>query len=106
MRLRDGRSPLEGRVEVFFEGEWGTILDNDWGDEDAAVVCRQLGFPDAIAAVPGGAFEPASSSTPVHLDLIGCHGSEGVLVECEGRRVKTQEKFHLHKHDAGVVCAG
>ena len=47
MRLRDGRVPLEGRVEVVYQGEWGTVRDGRWGLEDASVVCRQLGFPSA-----------------------------------------------------------
>ena len=24
-------------------GEWGTIADSDWTDDDAAIVCRKLG---------------------------------------------------------------
>ena len=24
-------------------GEWGTITDSDWTDDDAVVVCRKLG---------------------------------------------------------------
>ena len=44
MRLQDGSSGMEGRVEVCMAGVWGTVCDDSWGAEDAVVVCRQLGF--------------------------------------------------------------
>ena len=44
LRLVGGPNVAAGRVEVCVLETWRTICDNQWGLEDASVVCKQLGF--------------------------------------------------------------
>ena len=45
VRLVDGNSPNEGRVEICIDNQWGTVTSHGWSSNDAKVVCRQLGYP-------------------------------------------------------------
>ena len=44
LRLVGGRTINRGRVEICVNETWGTICYNNWGQPDATVTCRQLGF--------------------------------------------------------------
>ena len=48
-----GHSSTEGRVEIYHNGQWGTICDREWDMDDAIVACRSLGFPGALSAPTG-----------------------------------------------------
>ncbi|KAK3742114.1 hypothetical protein QZH41_004756 [Actinostola sp. cb2023] len=70
IRIRGGYVKGEGRVEVLVNGKWGTVCDDNWDINDAKVICRALGLPNATDAPPRAAF--GSGSGPIWLDNVRC----------------------------------
>ena len=44
LRLVNGSDETSGRVEIYHEGEWFTVCDNNFGIEEAQVICKSLGY--------------------------------------------------------------
>jgi len=47
VRLAGSGLPYEGRLEVYYNGIWGTVCDDLFDDTDAMVACYSLGFGSA-----------------------------------------------------------
>ncbi|XP_072424140.1 HHIP-like protein 1 [Chiloscyllium punctatum] len=89
-----------GRVEIYIDGVWGTVCDDLWNRQSAAVVCHQLGFPFAIEAYRRAEF--GRGSGPILLDDVECDGSEKNLLQCHHSEIG--ETNCSHHEDAGVMC--
>ena len=102
IRLVGGNTMLEGRVEVFLLGHWGTVCDYNWDIADATVVCHQLGYSGAVEAPRSAAF--GTGSGPSWYYSLYCTGTEHNLTECS----KSSSNFGSacpHSRDAGAVCS-
>ncbi|XP_034537112.1 neurotrypsin [Notolabrus celidotus] len=100
LRLAAGESKKEGRVEVFVNGQWGSVCDDGWNDVNAAVVCKQLGFTGVAKARSMAYF--GEGSGPIHMDNVRCSGTETSLSQCAFISEDAQDC--RHSEDAGVIC--
>ena len=72
-------NPHKGRVEILYNGVWGRVCEDGLGMKGARVVCRQLGFPAALAVL--NTFDPESG--PTLLERTDCSGDEEGIQYCQ-----------------------
>ncbi|XP_074607758.1 galectin-3-binding protein A-like [Acropora palmata] len=100
VRLRGGGLHY-GRVEIFYNDQWGTVCDDDWDINDAHVVCRQLGFTRlASNAYTGALF--GQGTGPIWMDDVACSGSESHIYDCRQHGWGSHDC--THSKDSSVRC--
>ena len=116
LRLVDGAKtdpgnnddPSEGRVEIFYNGEWCTICDDYWGhtDDNQDVACRQLGFVGGSVEdherFRNSYFPAGTRDQTIALDNVNCRGSESNLLDCPNRGWGVHDCRHFE--DVGIRC--
>ncbi|CAC5399581.1 Neurotrypsin,Scavenger receptor cysteine-rich type 1 protein M130,Deleted in malignant brain tumors 1 protein,Scavenger receptor cysteine-rich domain-containing group B protein,Soluble scavenger receptor cysteine-rich domain-containing protein SSC5D [Mytilus coruscus] len=103
VRLVNGKSSLEGRVEINANGSWGTICDDSFGVQEANVICGMLGYAKAGSVHYSGAHF-GSGDGPIVLDDLNCRGTETNILDCQSRGLFQHNCGH--GEDAGVACNG
>lgn len=101
MNSTSSHNKFTGRVEVFYDGKWGTVCHDNWDRNAANVVCRELGFKLADRAFTSAAH--GEGSGPIWLDDVRCSGSETHLHKCNKR--KWGDHDCTHKQDASMKCS-
>uniref|UniRef100_A0A673YHG5 Lysyl oxidase homolog n=1 Tax=Salmo trutta TaxID=8032 RepID=A0A673YHG5_SALTR len=94
------RKHNEGRIEVFYKGEWGTICDDDFSLSNANVLCRQLGFVSATGWTHSAKYGKGLGK--IWLDNVQCNGGEKSIELCKSRGWGNSDC--THDEDAGVIC--
>lgn len=109
IRLANGPSPSQGRVEVCYKRQWGTIC-SDWGIEYSSifanVICRQLGYSYYTSTLyPSSSFGGGSGGIYLHAPSLLCTGNESRLQDCFHPPIG----YHWcsdHTLDIGLACQG
>ena len=73
-----------GSVEIFFMNQWGAICMDDWGDQDARVICHMLGHSIEHARA-GYNITSIITTNRVWMDNVWCDGDEESIMECSFR---------------------
>lgn len=102
IRLKNGTGRCSGRVEVFHDGQWGTICDDKWGMQEAAVACRQMNCGNPLTVKYKAFF--GRGQDQVWLDDVECTGHEKTLADCPHRGFGEHDCDH--NEDAGIICSG
>ncbi|MBN3321601.1 AGRE3 protein, partial [Atractosteus spatula] len=92
VRLVNGSHDCEGRVEI---NRWA-VSDVGWDDQDAEVVCRELG---CVQSAKGKTLFVQVPYSPMITD-VQCSGNETSLLQC-----RYATNFFYGNHTSGVVCS-
>lgn len=99
IRLAGGGSNY-GRIEIYENGQWGTVCDDTWDMKDANVACRQLGYSGATAAPTSATY--GAGSGPILRDHVNCIGTEASLLSCQADELGVNHCYH--GEDASADC--
>ncbi len=108
--MADGTGDNAGRVEIYSGGKWGAVGDEEWDMNDANVVCKELGFPEALEIsrhLPANylqVFAHSTSAIFMFAFLFGFFPSLGLFAS-----VKLILCFHCHNLQVflnNVQCTG
>uniref|UniRef100_A0A3B1JMR6 SRCR domain-containing protein n=1 Tax=Astyanax mexicanus TaxID=7994 RepID=A0A3B1JMR6_ASTMX len=97
-----GGSRCSGRVEVLHGESWVTVCDADFDQQDAEVVCRELGCGSPVEVLGAAAFGRGEGQ--VWSEELQCRGNESQIHFCP----KSSSLKHncSHDNDVGLVCSG
>lgn len=102
VRLAGGRDYLEGRLEVYHDGIWGTVCDDGWDLAEKIVVCRELFLGTGKLGVSLSHIKKGTGK--LWLDDIFCVGNEVSLLKCRHR--PWGQSNCRHEEDVVLRCTG
>ena len=89
-----------GRIDIYHNGRWGSICNDNWDIADSRVACRHFGFEFGLLS--GGVSDFGRGYGPIWLEDINCTGSEATLLSCPRSDWGVHDCHH--NEDVGVYC--
>ena len=96
LRITGGENQGEGLLQIYHDGNWGTVCDDHFDKIDAVVACRQLGLFGGTVIKR----QYQGAGADIVLDDVSCDGSETRLIDCSHN--SNPNCFHFE--DIGVRC--
>ena len=120
IRLQGGIYSNEGRVEVYCNGQWGTICDDGFDSNDALVLCKQLGYSNytsynhlalyvyivkqTVLSVYSVVCRSGNSSQHIWMSNLACSNSFSCLGSCQ-RCPNNPYNLCSHSEDVTLQCS-
>ena len=120
IRLQGGVYSNEGRVEVYCNGQWGTICDDGFDANDALVLCKQLGYSNytsynhlalyvyivkqTILSLYSVIYRSGNSSQHIWMSNLACSNSFSCLGSCQSCP-NNSYRGCTHSEDVTLQCS-
>ena len=105
VRVQNGTQAYNGRVEVMYNGEWGSICNTGWDINDARAFCRQLSYVDVISTGVVSDYSYATGSGRIWQTNVDCTGQERTFGECIFNETWGDTGSCDHTMDVAVQCS-
>ena len=119
VRLVEGESEKEGRLEICFDHRWGTVSSDGWSETEAKVVCNDLGYElmngksfnigtiimhsTFFFSKANGYLPRPALSKPTYINTLRCSGRDLTLLDCS-YKFNTRMNESDHSKDVGIQC--
>lgn len=93
----------KGVLTVQYDGQWGTVCDDDFGQREADVACRAMGYDGAIyfANVNRSPGYSSPNNMPILLDEVECKSGAKSLLDCNAQLYRNNCN---HGEDVVLEC--
>ena len=92
-------SDKHGIVQVRTKGLWGRMCRDNFGEKEANVTCRMLGFMGGVPYT-----HIASDKRPFTISNVSCKGHENSIFDCSYENWSSPENCKRRNTEAGVLC--
>ncbi|XP_026097781.1 scavenger receptor cysteine-rich type 1 protein M130-like [Carassius auratus] len=101
-RLINGSHLCSGRIEIFHNNMWVSVCDAAFDQQDAEVVCRELGCGAPVQVLGAAAF--GKGDTQMWTQEIQCSGNESQISFCS---ISSSNKHNcISDNIVGLICSG